>query len=84
MRSWSSIGTGSPGSGAEYVEAALAAQSRELVVVDPAEVDDYLVWDVTEILKSLCARRYGCRAATNRAASGVAAATEESSTEVGS
>lgn len=29
--------------GAEYVEAALAAQGRRLLVVDPAEVDDDLV-----------------------------------------
>ena len=42
--------------GAEYVEAALSAQGRRLLVVDPAEVDDDLVRDVTEILTSLCAR----------------------------
>ncbi len=49
--------------GAEYVEAALAAQGRRLLVVDPAEVDDNLVRDVTEILTSLCARLCGLRAA---------------------
>ena len=56
--------------GAEYVEAALAAQGRRLLVVDPAEpaeVDDDLVGDVTEILTSLCARLYGHRAAASRA-----------------
>src|SRR5882762_23165 len=63
--------------GAEYVEAALAAQGRRLLVVDPAEVDDDLVRDVTEILTSLCARRDGRRAAANRASRGVAAATAE-------
>jgi predicted site-specific integrase-resolvase len=63
--------------GAEYVEAALAAWGRRLLVVDPAEVDDDLVRDVTEILTSLCARRYGRRAAVNRAARAVAAATED-------
>jgi predicted site-specific integrase-resolvase len=52
--------------GAEYVEAALAAQGRRLLVVDPAEVDDDLVRDVTEILTSLCARLYGRRAAADR------------------
>jgi predicted site-specific integrase-resolvase len=62
--------------GAEYVEAALAAQHRTLLVVDPAEVDDDLVRDVTEILTSLCARLYGKRAAVNRAARAVAAATD--------
>ncbi|MDN5860693.1 MAG: IS607 family transposase, partial [Pseudonocardia sp.] len=54
--------------GAEYVEAALSAQGRELLVVDPSEVDDDLVRDVTEILTSLCARLYGRRAAATRAA----------------
>ncbi|WP_440106103.1 IS607 family transposase [Streptosporangium sp. H16] len=44
--------------GAEYVEAALSAQGRRLLVIDPAEVDDDLVRDVTEILTSLCARLY--------------------------
>ncbi|WBB99015.1 IS607 family transposase [Solwaraspora sp. WMMA2080] len=63
--------------GAEYIEAALAAQGRQLVVVDPAEVDDDLVRDVTEILTSFCARLYGRRAAANRASRAVAAATAE-------
>ncbi|MER6757417.1 IS607 family transposase [Micromonospora echinofusca] len=62
--------------GAEYVEAALAAQGRRLLVVDPAEVDDDLVRDVTEILTSLCARLYGRRAAANRARRAVEAATK--------
>ena len=61
--------------GAEYVEAALSAQGRRLLVVDPAEVDDDLVRDVSEILTSLCARLYGRRAAANRAGRAVAAAT---------
>ncbi len=61
--------------GAECVEAALAAQGRRLLVEDPAEVDDDLVRDVTEILTSLCARLYGRRAAKNRAARLTAAVT---------
>jgi predicted site-specific integrase-resolvase len=64
--------------GAEYVEAALAAQGRRLIVADPSEVDDDLVRDVTEILASLCARLYGRRAAANRAARAIAAVTEDS------
>jgi predicted site-specific integrase-resolvase len=60
--------------GAEYVQAALSAQGRRLLVVDPAEVDADLVRDVTEILTSLCARLYGRRAAANRAQRAVAAA----------
>jgi predicted site-specific integrase-resolvase len=60
--------------GSEYVEAALAAQGRELVVVDSAEVDDDLVRDMTEILTSMCARLYGKRAAANRAQCAITAA----------
>lgn len=63
--------------GAEYVEASLAASGRRLLVVDPAEADDDLVGDVTEILTSLCARLYGKRAAVSRAARAVAAVTED-------
>ena len=65
--------------GAEYVEAALAAQGRRLLVVDPAEVDDDLVRDVTEILTSLCVRLYGRRVAANRARRAVEAVTEATS-----
>lgn len=59
--------------GSEYVHAALAADGRELVVVDPAEVDDDLVRDMTELLTSMCARLYGKRAAENRARRALAA-----------
>jgi predicted site-specific integrase-resolvase len=45
------------------------------VVVDPAEVDDDLVRDVTEMLAGLCARLYGRRVAASRAGRAVAAAT---------
>lgn len=62
--------------GAEYVEAALTAQGRRLLVVDLAEVDDDLVRDVAEILTSLCARLYGRRAAADRARRAIKAATE--------
>jgi len=63
--------------GAEYVEAALLAQGRRLVVVDPSEVDDDLVRDATELLTSLCARLYGRRSAAHRATRGVEAACGE-------
>ena len=53
--------------GFEYVEAALTAQGRTLVVIDATEVQDDLVRDVTEVLTSLCARLYGQRAAAHRA-----------------
>jgi predicted site-specific integrase-resolvase len=62
--------------GAEDVEAVLAAHGRRLLVVDPGEVDDDLVRDVTEILTSLCTRLYGRRAAADRARRAVAAAVE--------
>lgn len=62
--------------GAEYVEAALTAQGRRLLVVDLTEVDDDLVRDVAEILTSLCARLYGRRAAADRARRAIKAATE--------
>jgi len=52
--------------GFEYVESALAAQGRNLVVADPTEVTDDLVRDMTEVLTSLCARLYGRRAAEHR------------------
>ncbi len=55
----------------------MSAQGRRLLVVDPSEVDDDLVWDVTEILTSLCARLSGRRAAANRAAKAIAVATGE-------
>ena len=56
------------------MQAALAAQGRELLVVDSVEVDDDLVRDMTEILTSMCAGLYGRRAAQNRAKRAVAAA----------
>src|SRR5579875_92468 len=62
--------------GAEYVEAALAAQGRRLLVVDPSEVDDDLVQDVTEILTRLCARLYGRRSAAHRVERAMAALQE--------
>jgi len=48
--------------------------SADQVVVDAAEVDDDLVRDRKEILTSMCARRYGRRAAGNRAKRTLAAA----------
>jgi putative resolvase len=53
--------------GAEYVEAALAAQGRKLVIADFFELKDDLVQDMIEVLTSFCARLYGKRSAKNRA-----------------
>ncbi|HET6275609.1 MAG TPA: IS607 family transposase [Candidatus Cybelea sp.] len=55
--------------GSEYLEAALAASGRRLIVVDPAEMNDDLVQDMIAILTSFCARLYGRRSARNRAIS---------------
>jgi len=55
--------------GAEYLEAALAASGRRLIVVDPSEMNDDLVQDMIAILTSFCARLYGRRSARNRAIS---------------
>ena len=66
--------------GSEYIEAALAACGRKLVVVDQAEMKDDLVQDMIAVLTSFCARLYGRRAAKNRAAkafAAVAAAAED-------
>jgi len=53
--------------GCEYVEAALLAQGRKIVVVDSTELKDDLVRDMVEVLTSFCARLYGRRAAKNKA-----------------
>jgi putative resolvase len=53
--------------GVEYLEAALSAQARRLVVVDPSETSDDLMADMIEALTGLCARLYGRRGARNRA-----------------
>ena len=55
--------------GSDYIEAALAASGRKLIVVDPSEMKDDLVADMISILASFCARLYGKRSARNRAIS---------------
>lgn len=62
--------------GSEYIEAALAASGRRLVVMEPNEVHDDLVQDMIDRLTSFCARLYGRRAARRRAERAVACATE--------
>ena len=54
--------------GSEYIEAALAACGRKLIVVDQTEMKDDLVQDMVDVLTWFCARLYGRRAAKNRAA----------------
>ena len=61
--------------GFEHLAASLSACGRRIVVLDEAETTDDLVRDVTEVLTSLCARLYGRRSASRRAAKAVAVAT---------
>lgn len=53
--------------GCEYVESALTAKGRKLIVADPSELKDDLVQDMIEVLTSFCARLYGRRSAKNKA-----------------
>lgn len=53
--------------GVEYVESALAAQGRRLIVANASELKDDLVQDMIEVLTSFCARLYGRRSAKNKA-----------------
>lgn len=53
--------------GVEYLEAALAAHGRRVVIADPGESTEDLVGDVIDVLTSMCARMYGRRGARNRA-----------------
>lgn len=53
--------------GYEYLESAMTAQGRKLIVVDQAELKDDLVQDMIEVLTSFCARLYGRRSAKNKA-----------------
>ena len=53
--------------GFEYVESALAAQNRKVVVIEPDEMNDDIVRDLHEVIVSMCARLYGKRSAKNRA-----------------
>ncbi len=53
--------------GSEYVESALRAQGRQLIIVDQTERKDDLVLDMIEVLTSFCARLYGRRSAANKA-----------------
>jgi putative resolvase len=59
--------------GSEYLESALIASGRTLVVVDAAEMHDDLVQDMIDVLTSFCARLYGRRSAKRHAQRAVAA-----------
>jgi putative resolvase len=63
--------------GVEYLEAALAATGRRIIVLNPNEVTDDLVRrDMVDVLTSMCARLYGRRSARQRADAAIKAAAE--------
>ncbi len=53
--------------GVEDVEAAVTAQGRRMVVVEPGDGNDDLARAMIDVLTRLCARRYGRRSAHKRA-----------------
>lgn len=63
--------------GVEYLQAALAATGRRIIVVDTSGTTDDLVRDMVEVLTSMCARLYGRRGARNRAMRAVTATKHE-------
>ncbi len=69
--------------GVEYLEAALSAHGRTVVVLDDAELPDDLARDLTEVLTSMCARLFGRRSASRQAAAAVVAIENEPDTAPG-
>lgn len=75
--------------GVEYLEAALSAHGRSVVVLDDAEplddaeLPDDVARDLTEVLTCMCARLYGRRCASRRAAAAVVAIQNEPDTAAG-
>ncbi|MGH3628785.1 MAG: IS607 family transposase [Sciscionella sp.] len=63
--------------GVEYLEAALSAHGRTLVVLDEQELEDDLARDLIEVITSMCARLYGRRSASRRARAAVTAINAE-------
>lgn len=53
--------------GFEYVESALAAQGRKVVVIEPDEMTDDIGRDLHAVIVSMGAQLYGKRSARNRA-----------------
>jgi len=67
--------------GFEYREAVLAATGRSIIVIEPIEIADDLVRDMTEVLTSFCARLYSRRSAARRAREAVRAIQEQQEDE---
>lgn len=62
--------------GVEYIEAALAAHGRTLIVMESGEQKLDITQDFIDVVTCMCARIYGRRAASNRAKRAIAAARE--------
>jgi putative resolvase len=69
--------------GVDYLEAALSAQGRRIVIVDDRESDDELLRDMVEVLTLFCGRLYGRRGARNRALRAVTCAKRDPAGPVG-
>lgn len=63
--------------GVEYVEAAMSAAGKSLIVLNETEKTDDLVQDFVDVVTSMCARIYGRRSAKNRAKRALEAAGED-------
>ena len=63
--------------GFDYLEAALSAAGRQIMVASDVDVATDLVQDFVDVVTSMCARIYGKRSAGNRAKRAVEAASRE-------
>jgi len=62
--------------GFEYIESAMAAQGRRIIVMESGDHKLDLVQDFIDVVTSMCARIYGRRSAKNKAKRALAAAEE--------
>lgn len=59
--------------GVEYIEAALSASGRNLIVLNPTEQKLDIVQDFVDVVTSMCARIYGARSSKTKAKAALAA-----------
>ena len=59
--------------GSDYIEAALAASGRSLVIVDATELKDDVAHDMIDVLTGFCAHLYGRKSSSRRAKAAVSA-----------
>ena len=63
--------------GFSYIEEALKAQERKIIVADLEEGKIDLVKDFIDVVTSMCAKIYGARSARNRAERAIKEASNE-------